>query len=127
MPPDLVRVLVVDDYDDISEMLATMLRRNGYEAETASSSLAAIEKCQAGAYEVVLSDIGLPVMNGYELVRKLRTLPGYKSIAMIALTGLTVFGDRKAARTAGFDEQLTKPVGERTLITTIERVLRTKR
>lgn len=127
MPPDTVRVLVVDDYDDISEMLAMMLRRNGYEAETASSALEAIEKCQAGAYEVILSDIGMPVMSGYELARKLRTLPGYKLIAMIALTGLTVFGDRKGALAAGFDERLTKPVGERTLITTIERLLKAKR
>ena len=121
-----MRALVVDDQDDIAEVLAMLLQRNGYEVETASSAFEAIEKCGAGNFDIILSDIGMPGMNGFELVRKLRQTEGGARLVIIAVTGYAVYDDRKRALHAGFDEVVTKPVGVHSLLVTIERLKKTK-
>src|SRR5882724_11834713 len=108
------RALVVDDYEDISEMLATLLRHEGFEVETASSAGEALDKFVSGDFCLVLSDLGMPGMNGYELARKLRRLPECKRVVLIAVTGFSIYGDRDRALEAGFDDVVLKPVGERT-------------
>jgi two-component system CheB/CheR fusion protein len=122
-----MRALVVDDHEDIAELLAMLLRRNGYEAETAESAPEAIDKCGAGNFDLILSDIGMPGMNGFELVRKLRNFPQCKSTVIIAVTGLTIYDDRKRAIHAGFDEVITKPVSEQVLLTTIAQLRKMKK
>ncbi len=122
------RALVVDDNDDILEMLAMLLRRENYDVETASSAFEAIEKFKSDElFCVVLSDIGMPGMNGYELARQLRALPQCKHTVMIAVTGLSVYGDRKRALEAGFDDLCLKPFGPHSLLATIERLRRNKK
>lgn len=119
------RALVVDDDDDICRMLAMLLRRHGYLVETASSAFEAIEKftvTRSAGFCLVISDIGMPGMNGYELARKLRTLQGCKTTVMIALTGFSIYGDRKRALDAGFNDLVVKPYGARGLIALIDRL-----
>lgn len=122
------RALIVDDNDDTSEMLAMLLRRIGYDVETASSAFAALDRFKEGAtFCLVISDIGMPGMNGYELALKLRTLPECKSMVMVAVTGFSIYGDRGRAIAAGFDEVLVKPVGPRTLMATVDRLRKTRK
>jgi CheY-like chemotaxis protein len=121
-----MRALVVDDHEDIAEVLAMLLRRNGYDAETASSGGEAIEKCRAGSFDLVLSDIGMPVMNGFELARQLRTTAGCERMIMIAVTGYSIYDDRKRALHMGFDEIVTKPVGMHALMAMISQLAKTK-
>jgi CheY-like chemotaxis protein len=104
-----LRVLVVDDNVDAAEMLGELLRVFGHEptvVHDASSALAHAEP----APDVAFLDIGLPDLDGYELARRLRALPGYAGAALVALTGYGQASDRASSRAAGFAEHLVKPV-----------------
>jgi CheY-like chemotaxis protein len=110
------RVLVVDDNVDAAESLQTMLAFEGHAAEVAHSgadALGAIERFQP---HVVLLDIGMPEMDGYEVARRIRALPYGSRIALYALTGWAQEEDKRRALEAGFDEHLTKPVDRATLL-----------
>lgn len=125
-----LRALVVEDNDDIAEFLALLLQRNGYQVEIASSgaaAIAAIDKVQGSeSFCLIISDIGMPGMNGYELARTLRHLPECETVVMIALTGYSIYEDRARALRAGFDGLIVKPVGPRSLMATIERLQRSR-
>jgi len=124
------RVLVVDDNEDVLEATAMLLRRSGYVVETASSAFEALERFTGTDGDeicVLISDISMPGMNGYELARQLRQLPQCKTVVMIALTGLSIYGDRARALAAGFDDLIVKPIGPRSLIATIERLRKSRR
>ncbi len=110
MHGDEARVLVVDDYEDIAVMIAAMLERAGYLTTIALSSADALEKAQAEQFNLFVMDIGLPVMNGYELAAALRKIPRYQKVPMIAVTGFTVYDDRGRSQRAGFNAHLTKPI-----------------
>ncbi len=103
-------VLVVDDNPDITEMLAAVLRLSGYEVSTALSAPEALRAAHERRFDVVVSDIGMPGMNGYELARALRARPDYGSARMVAVTGFAMYDDRDRALEAGFDTHLSKPV-----------------
>jgi CheY-like chemotaxis protein len=103
------RVLVVDDNVDAADSLAMLLKSDGHEAETAYSADAALAAVERLRPEVVLLDVGLPQVDGYEIARHLRasnTVPGMR---LIALTGYGQEKDRERARAAGFDDHLLKP------------------
>jgi CheY-like chemotaxis protein len=117
-----VRALVVDDAPDVAEMLGVMLRVAGYEVATALSAPEALELARGGSFDVVISDIGMPFMNGYELAERLRQTPGYEAVPLIAVTGFTMYDDRARALTAGFDEFLTKPIRTNDLLGAVERL-----
>jgi CheY-like chemotaxis protein len=102
--------LVVDDNPDITDMLAEVLRRVGYNVSTAHSALRALEAAHAKQFDVVISDIGMPGMDGYELARELRMLPEYGTTWMVAVTGFAMYDDRDRALEAGFDAHLSKPI-----------------
>jgi CheY-like chemotaxis protein len=116
------RALVVDDAPDVVEMLAMLLRRSGYEVVTASSAPDALSAAQGGLFDVVVSDIGMPGMNGYELAEALRQLPDYMAVPMVALTGFAMYEDRKRALEAGFNAFLTKPIDPTALVELIQRL-----
>jgi PAS domain S-box-containing protein len=118
------RVLVVDDSTDSAQSLARLLHRWGHEVHIAYDGPSALDAAQATAPEVVLLDIGLPGMSGYEVARRLRQEPGRDATVLIALTGYGQASDRHEASTAGFDQHLVKPVDVgvlRALVATIER------
>lgn len=104
------RVLVVDDNPDITQMLAAVLRLSGYDVSTALSAPEALKAAHEQRFDVVVSDIGMPGMNGYELARELRARPEYGSARMVAVTGFAVYDDRDRTLEAGFDAHLSKPV-----------------
>jgi CheY-like chemotaxis protein len=102
--------LVVDDSPDIAAMLAAVLRHAGYEVSTAHSAQDALEAALAKHFDAVVSDIGMPGMNGYELARALRAVPEYGATPMVAVTGFAMYDDRDRALEAGFDAHLSKPI-----------------
>ena len=106
---DALRVLVVDDNEDAANMLATALRIAGHSAHVAHDGPSALQFAQDAVADLVILDIGMPGMNGYELCRRLRELPAYACTKIIALTGWGALSDREKSREAGFDAHLTKP------------------
>lgn len=116
-----LRILVVDDDEDLAHLLAKVLVTRNYEVRTARDSATALDAAGEFAPEVALIDIGLPMMDGYELARELRKLLPVGSCRLIALTGFSEEGEKEKARAAGFEEHLLKPVNLATLRRAIER------
>jgi CheY-like chemotaxis protein len=114
--------LVVDDVADVTDLFAVLLTQAGYEVFTASSARNALALAQQQHFDVVISDIGMPEMNGYELARALRSMPGYEAVPMVAVTGYSMFDDRSRSLDAGFNEHVTKPVDPRQFIDLIEQL-----
>ncbi len=108
--PDALRVLVVDDNADAADLLATSVRLMGHFARVAHDGPAALQMAAQFRPGVALLDIGLPVMDGYELARHLRALPGLESIRLIAVTGYSQEADRRNTAAAGFERHLVKPI-----------------
>jgi signal transduction histidine kinase/DNA-binding response OmpR family regulator len=104
------RALVVDDNRDAAESLAMLLTLDGHTVEAVFSAEEALERIPVFRPEVMLLDIGLPRMDGYEVARRVRALPGGGQIRLIALTGYGQTEDRRRALAAGFDDHLVKPV-----------------
>jgi two-component system, chemotaxis family, CheB/CheR fusion protein len=119
-------VLVVDDYPDTLEMLAMILRRAGYQTRAASSATEALDAARVEHFDAVVSDIGMPGMNGYELAERLRAIPEYASTPLVAVTGYSIYRDRERALQAGFDGHLVKPISPGQLIALITRLLADK-
>jgi PAS domain S-box-containing protein len=104
------RVLVVDDNRDAAETLADLLRMLGNEVLVAHDGTGALACAPGFKPDVVLLDIGLPDLNGYEVARELRQVPGMRQPRLIALTGWGQHEDKRRAAEAGFDDHWTKPV-----------------
>jgi CheY-like chemotaxis protein len=115
LPATNRRILVVDDNADAAETLAVILRSQGHEVRLAHDGLAALELAQTFNPDTVLLDIGLPGLDGYEVARRLRALPGGGRLTMTAITGYGQDEDRVNSRNAGFDHHLTKPVDPKVL------------
>lgn len=114
--------LVVDDVSDVTEMLSVLMTHAGYDVSTASSAQEAITLAREHHFDLVISDIGMPEMNGYELARALRSLPGYDTVPMVAVTGYSMFDDRSRSLTSGFNEHVTKPIDPRAFLELIEQL-----
>jgi PAS domain S-box-containing protein len=104
------RVLVVDDNSDSAESMALLLQVWGHEVRTAHDGPAALALAAEYRPDIVLLDIGLPGMSGYEVVKRLRDLPGLERATIAAVTGYGQASDRERTRAAGFDRHLVKPV-----------------
>lgn len=113
---------MVDDVADVTEMLAVLLSHAGYEVVTAASARAALEAARQRQFDVVISDIGMPEMNGYQLAREMRLLPGYANVPMVAVTGYSMFDDKERSTNAGFNAHMTKPIDPRALLDLIEQL-----
>ena len=114
--------LVVDDVSDVREMFSVLLTHAGYEVSEASCAQDAITLAREHSFDVIISDIGMPEMNGYELAEALRSLPGYESVPMVAVTGYSMFDDRNRSLNAGFNEHFTKPIDPRAFLDLIEQL-----
>ncbi len=104
------RVLVVDDHRDAADSLALLLRLLGAEAHVARDGPQALEAVGTVRPAVVLLDIGMPGMDGYEVARRVRLRPEWREVVLVALTGWGQEEDRRRSREAGFDHHLVKPV-----------------
>ena len=104
------RILVVDDNEDSARSMSMLQRLRGHETRTAFTGPDAVTAAAEFAPEVVLLDIGLPGMDGYEVARQLRAMPALAGAFLVATTGYASPEDRAHAKDAGFDEYLVKPV-----------------
>jgi CheY-like chemotaxis protein len=105
-----IRVLLVDDEPDSNAIVRNALERRGADVCVASSMEQALEAFTRFAPQVVLSDIDMPGHDGYELIRRIRVLPGGPSVPAVALTALARAEDRTRALRAGFQLHVAKPV-----------------
>src|SRR6476619_179889 len=85
--------LVVDDVADVTELLEVLLTQAGYKVVTAGSAKAALAAAHERQFDVIISDIGMPEMNGYQLAEALRQLPEYQTVPLVAITGYSMFDD----------------------------------
>lgn len=103
------RFLVVEDNEDAAELVVMLLRRRGHHAHHVARGGDGVEAVERDRYDVVICDIGLPDMDGYEVARALRALPGGDRLKLVALSGYGQADDRRRSREAGFDAHLLKP------------------
>jgi PAS domain S-box-containing protein len=118
---DGVHVLLVEDDDDSRKLLGTMLKRHGARVTSTKSAAEALEAFARDLPDVLISDIGMPDQDGYQLIRKLRTLPIEKggSIPAIAVTGYASRKDRERALNSGYQQHIAKPVEQADIIRAI--------
>jgi CheY-like chemotaxis protein len=118
-----LKVLVVDDVPDVTEMIALFLKHAGYEVATADSATMALQLTNERTFDLIISDIGMPEMNGYELAETLRGHADYQGIPMIAVTGYSEYDDRARALRSGFSAHLTKPIDPTQLLNLMNKLL----
>jgi CheY-like chemotaxis protein len=116
-------VLVVDDVPDVTEMIGLFLKHAGYEVALADSAPAALRLANEKAFDLIISDIGMPEMNGYELAETLRRRSEYQVTPIIAVTGYSEYDDRGRALRAGFNAHLTKPIDPSELLLLMNELL----
>jgi len=116
------RVLIVDDNCDLAETAAALLSASGHDVRTASDGVSAVATAIEYRPDVVLLDIGLPGMSGYDVARQLRASEQKHSMLLVALTGYGQDADRQRAREAGFDHHVVKPLEPATLERIVESI-----
>ena len=117
------RILVVEDQEDNRQIVRDLLTANNYEmteAENGEEALAAVAKDRP---DLILMDIQLPVMDGYEATRRIKADPSLSSIPIIAVTSYALSGDEEKARAAGCSDFVPKPYSPRQLLAKIRRYL----
>jgi CheY-like chemotaxis protein/two-component sensor histidine kinase len=119
--PNRRRVLVVDDNRDAADSLTMLLRSKGHDVRVAYDGPAALAAAGAFGPDLVLLDLGMPGMDGYEVARRLRGMPAFAGRVIAALTGWGQEADRRRTREAGFDHHLVKPVDPAELETLLAR------
>ncbi|WP_460146933.1 ATP-binding protein [Pseudomonas sp. H2_H03] len=122
-----VKVLLVDDSAEVLEVLNLLLEMEGAEVSAFSDPQNALENAREAQYDVIISDIGMPKMNGHELMRKLRTIDHLHKVPAIALTGYGASTDQKKHAESGFNTHVSKPVAHDSLISLIEKLCRSQR
>jgi two-component system, cell cycle response regulator DivK len=120
-------VLVVEDYQDAREMYAAYLQFSGYRVAEAANGLEALDKTRELMPDIILMDLALPKMDGWEATRRLKADERTKHIPIVALTGHALAGHAEGARQAGCDAFVTKPCLPDALVSEIERMLSVKR
>jgi two-component system, cell cycle response regulator DivK len=104
------RVLLVEDNEMNRDMLSRRLRKKGFEVDMAVDGAQGVEMARSGGYDIVLMDMSLPVIDGWEATRQLRAVPETRDVPIIALTAHAMAGDRDKAMAAGCSDYDTKPV-----------------
>ena len=117
------KILLVEDNEMNRDMLSRRLARKGYEVAIAVDGRQGVEMAQAAAYDVILMDMSLPEIDGWDATRQLRAAPATKSVPIIALTAHAMSGDREKAIEAGCDDYDTKPIELERLLGKIEGLL----
>lgn len=106
----MAKILLVEDNEMSREMLARRLRRHGYQVVLAVDGGQGVQLAQVEAPDLILMDMRLPVLDGWEATRQLKALPATQAIPIIALTAHAMSGDREKAIEAGCDDYDTKPI-----------------
>jgi two-component system cell cycle response regulator DivK len=121
--PDRPRVLLVDDYPDAREMYTEYLEFSGYEVIGAGNGLEALQRAVDASPDIILMDLSLPVMDGWEATRRLKADHRTASIPVVALTGHALAGISEGAKKAGCDAFVTKPCLPEDLVREIKKIL----
>ncbi len=116
-------VLVVDDHRDAADSLARLLSVLGKKAQVAYDAAAALELIEQRTPNLILLDLGMPKIDGFEVARRITSRPKWRDIPLVALTGLGQEQDRERTAAAGFVDHLLKPVDLSLLERTLERLL----
>jgi len=117
VPPVLGRrILIVDDNQDAAESIAQYLQLEGHEVKTVGDGVQALACVPVFAPQIVILDIGLPILSGYEVAQRMRTMPATQHALLVALTGYGQKEDQLRAMEAGFDRHFVKPTDPRTLV-----------
>ena len=124
VPPHTPLVLIVDDYQDAREMYAEYLEFSGFRVAQARNGLEAVEQAIALRPDVILMDLSLPIMDGWEATRRLKEDARTHAIPVVALTGHALDGHSREAREAGCEAYVTKPCLPDALLREVRRVLK---
>lgn len=119
----MAKILIVEDNEMNRDMLSRRLMRRGYEVEIATDGEAGVEAARRARPDLVLMDMSLPVIDGWEATRRLKADPVTAAIPVIALTAHAMAGDRERALAAGCDDYDTKPIDLQGLIGKIARLI----
>jgi CheY-like chemotaxis protein len=123
----MARILLVEDNEMNRDMLSRRLVRSGYEVVIAVQGDQGVELARTASPDLVLMDMSLPVLDGWEATRRLKGDPATREIPVIALTAHAMSGDREKAREAGCDDFDTKPVEYTRLVSKIEGLLQNRK
>ena len=122
----MAKVLLVEDQEDNRDMLSRRLKKRGYEVAIAVDGAEGVEKARSEAPDLILMDMSLPVMDGWEATRILKSEDDTRSIPVVALTAHAMSTDREKAFEAGCDAYETKPIELPRLLETMEKLLQTQ-
>jgi len=117
------RILVVEDQEDNRQILRDLLASADYEMDEAENGQEALDAVVRQRPDLILMDIQLPIMDGYEATRRIKAMPEYKNIPIIVVTSYALSGDEGKAREAGCDAYVTKPYSPRQLLAKIREFL----
>ena len=120
----MTKILLVEDNEMNRDMLSRRLERRGYAIAIAVDGREGVEMAKTGSYDLVLMDMSLPEVDGWEATRQLRAAPETKTLPIIALTAHAMAGDRERAIEAGADDYDTKPIDLARLLEKIETLLK---
>ena len=122
----MFQILIVEDDKELSQLFQKVLEKNGYQVKSASDGAQALEVLDKEYIDLIISDIMMPVMDGYEATRRIRALedPARAKIRILAMTANAFEEDRKAAFAAGMDGFLSKPIDIDELWKTLQRLLK---
>ena len=119
---DQMRILIVDDSKDTIDMLRLLFEMDGATVTTAKSGALALRIAAEEEFDVILSDISMPEMDGFEFLRRLRALPGKMDVPVLALTGFGRPEDLERAEAEGFFSHLTKPLDVNALVEILSKI-----
>lgn len=122
-PPGKFLILIVDDRASSRELLRLVLERAGYAVVEAEDGQAALNNARARTPDLILLDLQMPVLDGYQVLAALRSEPRFEKLPVLALTASAMQGDRERILAAGFTDYLAKPAGPEILRATVARLL----
>ena len=117
------RILVVEDQEDLRAILRDLLSASGYTVIEAADGAESVAKAASERPDLVLMDIQLPVLDGYDATRHIKALPGLSTIPIIAVSSFAMKGDEEKARASGCDDYVTKPYSPVDLLRLVRRYL----
>ncbi len=121
------KILIVEDNEDSRELVVKVLRNKGFDTVEAADGEEAIDKATKEKPELILLDISIPKMDGYEVARRLKSLEEFSEIPIVALTAHAMKGDREKVIAAGFEGYISKPINVRELPDQVRSYLKGKR
>jgi CheY-like chemotaxis protein len=119
----VAKILVVDDNASNLELILYLLRAFGHDARGANDGVAGFEAARAGTFDLVLSDIFMPHMDGLELLRHIRSEPRLADCKVVAVTASAMVGDREKLMKSGFDGYIAKPIDPETFVERVDSYL----